>query len=143
MPFHEPEVCSDSSLSHCERDSANRPSRGVGDSQRGCRRGNQRPWQTIFSLRRSRNRQDKANTELRDYVRSRGDADPARKVPVPVQNRKRVAPYLSLERGYRATCKLCTPEQLQSAVGYYPGEICKLVPEIRQKLTDFSRVSAP
>jgi hypothetical protein len=35
----------------------------------------------------------------------------------------------------------CTPEQLQKAVGYYPGEIYKIVPEVKNKLILFSWVT--
>ena len=43
-------------------------------------------------------------------------------------------PYTVWKEVIKDYLQNCTPEQLQRAVGYYPGEICKIVPEIRQKL---------
>ena len=75
--------------------------------------------------------------ELRDYVRSRGMQILRGKCPS-LFRIESVSPYVLWKEVIRDYLQLCTPEQLQSAVGYYPGEICKLVPEIKQKLTDFT-----
>ena len=53
-----------------------------------------------------------------------------------------VPPYTLWKEIIRDYLPHCTLEQLQKAVGYYPGEIYKLVPEIKQKLVNFSE-SAP
>src|SRR3972149_497469 len=49
-----------------------------------------------------------------------------------------VPPYVLWREVIRDYLQVCTPEQLQSAVGYYPGEISKIVPEIKQKLASYS-----
>ena len=49
-----------------------------------------------------------------------------------------VPPYALWKEVIKDYLQGCTPEQLHRVVGYYPGEIYKLVPEIRQKLITFS-----
>jgi predicted ATPase len=49
-----------------------------------------------------------------------------------------VPPYSPWKEVIKEYLQISTPEQLQRAVGYYPGEIYKIVPEIRQKLVTFS-----
>jgi tetratricopeptide (TPR) repeat protein/KaiC/GvpD/RAD55 family RecA-like ATPase len=48
-----------------------------------------------------------------------------------------VPPYSPWKEVIKEYLQISTPEQLQKAVGYYPGEIYKIVPEIRQKLIAF------
>jgi serine/threonine protein kinase/tetratricopeptide (TPR) repeat protein len=45
-----------------------------------------------------------------------------------------VPPYVLWSEVIRDYLQLCVPEQLYKVIGYYPGEVCKLVPEIKQKL---------
>ncbi len=47
-------------------------------------------------------------------------------------------PYVIWTEIIRDYLQNCTPEQLHHVVGYYPGEIFKLVPEIKRKLIVFS-----
>ena len=74
--------------------------------------------------------------ELSAYVRSRGMQILRGKCPS-LFRLESVSPYVLWKEVIRDYLQVCTPEQLQSAVGYYPGEIYKLVPEIKQKLADF------
>ncbi len=74
--------------------------------------------------------------ELAAYVRSRGMQILHGKCPS-LFRLESVSPYFLWKEVIRDYMQRCTPEQLQSAVGYYPGEIYKLVPEIKQKLGDF------
>ncbi len=46
-----------------------------------------------------------------------------------------VPPYVLWKEVIRNYLQSCTPAQLQSVVGDYPAEICKIVPEIEQKIT--------
>jgi len=45
-----------------------------------------------------------------------------------------VPPYILWSEVIKDYLQVCTPEQLYKVIGYYPGEVCKLVPEIKQKL---------
>jgi len=45
-----------------------------------------------------------------------------------------VPPYVLWSEVIKDYLQACTPEQLYKVIGYYPSEVCKLVPEIRQKL---------
>jgi tetratricopeptide (TPR) repeat protein len=45
-----------------------------------------------------------------------------------------VPPYVLWNEVIRDYLQVCTPGQLYKVVGYYPSEVCKLVPEVRQKL---------
>jgi predicted ATPase len=45
-----------------------------------------------------------------------------------------VPPYVLWSEVIRDYLQTCAPEQLYKVIGYYPGEVCKLVPEAKQKL---------
>ena len=45
-----------------------------------------------------------------------------------------VPPYVLWNEVIRDYLQVCTPGQLYKVIGYYPDEVCKLVPEVRQKL---------
>jgi len=45
-----------------------------------------------------------------------------------------VPPYVLWNEVIKDYLQACTSEQLYKVIGYYPGEVCKLVPEIKQKL---------
>jgi tetratricopeptide (TPR) repeat protein len=45
-----------------------------------------------------------------------------------------VPPYVLWNEVIRDYLQVCTPGQLYKVIGYYPGEVCKLVPEVKQKL---------
>jgi len=45
-----------------------------------------------------------------------------------------VPPYVLWSEVIKDYLEVCTPEQLYRVIGFYPGEVCKLVPEIKQKL---------
>jgi len=45
-----------------------------------------------------------------------------------------VPPYILWNEVIKNYLEFCTSEQLYKVIGYYPGEVCKLVPEIKQKL---------
>jgi len=45
-----------------------------------------------------------------------------------------VPPYVLWSEVIKDFLQDCAPEQLYKVIGYYPGEVCKLVPEIKQKL---------
>ena len=45
-----------------------------------------------------------------------------------------VPPYILWNEVIKDYLQVCTPEQLYKVIGYYPGEVCKLVPEVKQKL---------
>jgi tetratricopeptide (TPR) repeat protein len=49
-----------------------------------------------------------------------------------------VPPYVLWSEVIRDYLHSCTPEQLYKVIGLYPGELFKLVPEIKQKLRVFS-----
>jgi predicted ATPase/tRNA A-37 threonylcarbamoyl transferase component Bud32 len=48
-----------------------------------------------------------------------------------------VPPYILWNEVIKDYLQVCTPEQLYKVIGYYPGEVCKLVPEVKQKLGAF------
>jgi len=43
-------------------------------------------------------------------------------------------PYVLWNEVIKDYLQVCTPEQLYRVIGFYPSEVCKLVPEIKQKL---------
>ena len=45
-----------------------------------------------------------------------------------------VPPYILWNEVIKDYLEVCTPEQLYRVIGFYPGEVSKLVPELRQKL---------
>ena len=45
-----------------------------------------------------------------------------------------VPPYVLWSEVIKDFLQDCPPEQLYKVIGYYPGEVCKLVPEVKQKL---------
>ncbi len=45
-----------------------------------------------------------------------------------------VPPYVLWKEVIKNYLEVCTPEQLYKVIGYYPGEVSKLVPELQQKL---------
>jgi len=45
-----------------------------------------------------------------------------------------VPPYVVWNEAIKDYLQVCTPERLYKVIGYYPSEVCKLVPEIKQKL---------
>ena len=75
--------------------------------------------------------------ELRAHVRSSGMQILHGKCPS-LFRKEWSPPYVLWKEVIRDYLQVCTPEQLQKAVGYYPGEICKIIPEIKQKLAAFS-----
>ncbi len=48
-----------------------------------------------------------------------------------------VPPYVLWKEVIKDYLEDCTPEQLYKVIGYYPGEVSKLVPELKQKLRAF------
>ncbi len=75
--------------------------------------------------------------ELRAYARSHGMQILYGRCPS-LFRMNGVPPYSPWKEVIKDYIQVNTPEQLQRAVGYYPGEIYKIVPEIRQKLITFS-----
>jgi predicted ATPase/tRNA A-37 threonylcarbamoyl transferase component Bud32 len=45
-----------------------------------------------------------------------------------------VPPYVLWNEAIKDYLQVCTPEQLYRVVGFYPGELSKLIPEVKQKL---------
>jgi predicted ATPase/tRNA A-37 threonylcarbamoyl transferase component Bud32 len=45
-----------------------------------------------------------------------------------------VPPYVLWNEVIKDYLQICTPEQLYRAIGFYPSEVCKLAPEVKQKL---------
>jgi predicted ATPase len=45
-----------------------------------------------------------------------------------------VPPYVLWNEVIKDYLQACTSEQLYKVIGYYPGEVCKLVPEVKHKL---------
>lgn len=76
-------------------------------------------------------------TELVRYARSRGMQTFYGRCPA-LFKMNGVTPYSPWREIIKNCMQISTPEQLQKAVGYYPGEIFKIVPEIKQKLITFS-----
>ncbi len=75
--------------------------------------------------------------EVRAYARSRGMQILYGRCPALFRT-DGVPPYSPWKEIIKEYLQISTPEQLQRTVGYYPGEIYKIVPEIRQKLVTFS-----
>lgn len=75
--------------------------------------------------------------ELKTYAHSRGMRILYGRCPA-LFKMNGVFPYSPWKELVRDYIQTTTPEQLQRAVGYYPGEIYKIVPEIKQKLITFS-----
>ena len=75
--------------------------------------------------------------EVRAYARQRGMQILHGRCPALFRT-DGVPPYSPWKEIIKEYLQISTPEQLQRAVGYYPGEIYKIVPEIRQKLVTFS-----
>jgi len=75
--------------------------------------------------------------ELRGYARSRGMQILYGQCQA-LFRMDSVPPYILWKDVIRDYLQVCTPEQLQNVVGNYPSEICKIIPEIKHKLTDFS-----
>jgi predicted ATPase/tRNA A-37 threonylcarbamoyl transferase component Bud32 len=50
-----------------------------------------------------------------------------------------VPPYVLWNEVIKDYLQICTSEQLSKVIGYYPEEICKLVPEVKQKLGTISQ----
>ena len=46
-------------------------------------------------------------------------------------------PYVLWKEVIKDYLEACSPEQLNRVIGFYPDEVCKLVPELRQKLGAF------
>ena len=75
--------------------------------------------------------------ELSTYARSRGMQILYGRCPA-LFKMNGVPPYSPWKEVVKGYLQVSTPEQLQRAVGYYPGEIYKIVPEVKQKLITFS-----
>jgi tetratricopeptide (TPR) repeat protein/KaiC/GvpD/RAD55 family RecA-like ATPase len=75
--------------------------------------------------------------ELKEYAHSRGMKILYGRCPA-LFKMNDVSPYSPWKEIIKDYLQVCTPEQLQRTVGYYPGEIYKIVPEIKQKLITFS-----
>ena len=71
--------------------------------------------------------------ELGAYARSRGMQVLSGRCPA-LFRMDGVPPYVLWNEVIRDYLETCTPEQLYRVIGYYPGEISKLVPELNQKL---------
>jgi len=48
-----------------------------------------------------------------------------------------VPPYVLWKEVIKDYLEVCTPEQLYRVIGFYPGEVCELVPELKQKFGAF------
>ncbi len=71
--------------------------------------------------------------ELGAYAHSRGMQVLSGRCPA-LFRMDGVPPYILWNEVIRDYLETCTPEKLRKVIGYYPGEISKLVPEINQKL---------
>lgn len=71
--------------------------------------------------------------ELGSYARSQGMQVLSGRCPA-LFRMDGVPPYVLWREVIRDYFKACTPEQLYKVIGYYPAEVCKLVPELDQKL---------
>jgi adenylate cyclase len=71
--------------------------------------------------------------ELEFYANSRGMQVLSGTCPV-LFRMDGAPPYVLWREVIRNYFKVCTPEQLCKTIGYHPAEICKLVPELDQKL---------
>jgi predicted ATPase/KaiC/GvpD/RAD55 family RecA-like ATPase len=75
--------------------------------------------------------------ELQSYARSQGMQVLYGRCPG-LFNVDSTPPYVIWKEVMRDYLQRCTLEQLQSAVGYYPSEICKIVPDMKQRLPAFT-----
>ena len=75
--------------------------------------------------------------ELRTYARSRGMQFLYGRCPS-LFTIDSIPPYVLWKEVIRDYLQVCTPEQLQTVVGSYPSEICKIVPDLKQKLKVYS-----
>jgi tetratricopeptide (TPR) repeat protein len=71
--------------------------------------------------------------ELRAYAQSRGVQVLHGRCPA-LFRMNGVPPYVIWKEVIKDYLETCTPEQLYRAIGYYPAEVVKLVPELVQKL---------
>lgn len=71
--------------------------------------------------------------ELGAYARSKGMLVLSGRCPA-LFRMDGASPYTLWSEVIRDYFKVCTPEQLYRVIGYYPAEICKLVPELEQKV---------
>ena len=71
--------------------------------------------------------------ELEAYARSRGMQVLSGRCPA-LFRMDGVPPYVLWEEVIRDYFEVCTPEELYKVIGFYPAEVCKLVPELSQKL---------
>jgi len=74
--------------------------------------------------------------ELGVYARLRGMQVLSGRCPV-LFRMDGVPPYVLWSEVIKDYLETCTPEQLSGVIGFYPDEVTKLVPELRQKLKDF------
>ena len=75
--------------------------------------------------------------ELRTYAKSRGMQILYGRCPS-LFTIDSIPPYVLWKEVIRDYLQVCTPEQLQTVVGSYPSEICKIVPDLKQKLKVYS-----
>jgi len=71
--------------------------------------------------------------ELGAYARLRGMQVMSGRCPA-LFKMDGVPPYVLWNEAIKDYLQICTPERLYKVIGYYPSEVCKLVPEIKQKL---------
>jgi len=74
--------------------------------------------------------------ELRAYARLRGMQVLYGRCPA-LFRMDGVPPYVLWSEVIKDYLEVCTPEQLFRVIGFYPSEVSKLVPELRQKLGAF------
>jgi tetratricopeptide (TPR) repeat protein/KaiC/GvpD/RAD55 family RecA-like ATPase len=71
--------------------------------------------------------------ELEAYARSRGMQVLYGRCPA-LFRMDGVPPYVLWQEVIKDYLEVCTPEQLYKVVGFYPVEVCRLVPELKQRL---------
>jgi tetratricopeptide (TPR) repeat protein/KaiC/GvpD/RAD55 family RecA-like ATPase len=71
--------------------------------------------------------------ELGAYARSRGVQVLYGRCPA-LFRMDGVPPYILWKEVIKDYLEICTPEQLYRVIGFYPAEVAKLVPELRQRL---------
>jgi len=71
--------------------------------------------------------------ELEAYARLRGMQVLCGRCPA-LFRMDGVPPYVLWSEVIKDYLQACAPEQLYKVIGFYPSEVCKLVPEVRQKL---------
>jgi tetratricopeptide (TPR) repeat protein len=74
--------------------------------------------------------------ELGAYARSRGVQVLYGRCPA-LFRMDGVPPYILWKEVIKDYLEICTPEQLNRVIGFYPAEVAKLVPELSQKLRAF------